>query len=467
MTAEGSHIEAVGPGLRDAELPWPATLPKGPRCVAIIAAQPASQAAGLEAAAAMMANGDIASVRVGNPLNSPLTLQRILFQMDLGGTGDDAAVDDEAHLARLLEERRGAQDRLVLVVERAETLDQAALLSLQRLASAPGAMQVLFVGGPAFWALLDDAELAPLRRVLTRQGTEPAVVTPPAPATPIITPLVAPVRPSIIAAQDRLAVVTAKPQLTVPARSGRRWWMVGAAGLVITTILGTAAILAPGGLFYRAVPQRGMPTPPREVTGPQQPSVASRLALPTPTVVAAPPPQVATPVLPSTAHAVPPVSLAPLPEARAKTQQTRPWLEAAPSPTPAFRGADVLTGPQRDQGDEQVPSWRSRVAAHSAAPSPSEGRVVIHYRTGSVAGEAEAGRLATVAAPLAARVQTRVVTDMPSAPVIRFFHPEDEARARRLAGTLSGTGPGWDVKDFGSFRPRPSPGTIEVWTPTR
>ena len=168
MTAEGSHIEAVGPGLRDAELPWPAALPKGPRCAAIIAAQPASQAAGLEAAAAMMANGGIASVRVGNPLNSSLTLQRILFQTNLGGTGDNAAVDDEAHLARLLEERRGAQDRLVLVVERAETLDQAALLSLQRLASAPGAMQVLFVGGPAFWAMLDDAELAPLRRALTR-----------------------------------------------------------------------------------------------------------------------------------------------------------------------------------------------------------------------------------------------------------------------------------------------------------
>ena len=84
-----------------------------------------------------------------------------------------------------------------------------------------------------------------------------------------------------------------------------------------------------------------------------------------------------------------------------------------------------------------------------------------------MAGEAEAGRLAAAATPLAARVQTRAVADTPSAPVVRFFHPEDETLARQLAGALSAAGQGWDVRDFGDFRPRPSLGTIEVWTPMR
>ena len=92
---------------------------------------------------------------------------------------------------------------------------------------------------------------------------------------------------------------------------------------------------------------------------------------------------------------------------------------------------------------------------------------MIHYRSGSGAGEAEANRLAGVVAPLAARVQTRVVADTPSTPVVRFFHSEDEARALQLAGVLSTGGQRWEVRDFGDFRPRPSPGTIEVWTSMR
>jgi len=183
MTMEGPHIEAVRPGQQDTGLPGTPDLPEGPRCAAIIAADPAVRAAGLQAATTSLAEAGSASVRVGNPLSSPLTLRRILFQIDQDGGGDEADVDVEAHLARLLEEQQGAQDRIVLVVERAETLDAAALLSLQRLASAPGALQVLFVGAPAFWALLDDARLAPLRQALARQRTEQAVASPSAPVT--------------------------------------------------------------------------------------------------------------------------------------------------------------------------------------------------------------------------------------------------------------------------------------------
>lgn len=474
MIMEDSHIEAVRPGQQDTGLPQAPGLPKGPRCAVIIAADPALRVSGFQAVATLLAEAGAASVRVGNPLSSPLTLRRILFQIDLDGGGDDADVDDEAHLVRLLEERRGTQDHIVLVVERAETLDTAALLSLQRLASAPGAVQVVFVGTSAFWALLDDAGLTPLRRALIRQGTEPAAAAPPVPVVP---PPAAPIRPAPGVIPDRSAGLISGPRPAASARPGRRWWVAGTIGLAAFFALGAAAVLAPGGLFYYAVPQREMPPHPDVAAGPEQPPAASQPRSPMSPVVSAPaappPPQVAPPTRPPTVQAGSPAPLAPTvpsPAARAETQQTRPQPEPAQLPNAPRRGADHLADAQWDTQagqSEQSLSWRLRDLMPPTASSSSEGRVVIHYRGGSVTGQAEAERLAVVAAPLAAKVQTRIVAETPSAPVIRFFHPEDEARARQLAGTLSGPGRGWDVRDFGSFRPRSSPGTIEVWTPTR
>ncbi len=467
MTMEGLHIEAVRPRHPDTGLPGAADPPDRPRCAAIIAADPTVRDAGLQAVATLLAEAGAASVRVGNPLSSPLTLRRILFQIDLDGGGDEADVDDEARLAHLLEERRGAQGRIVLVVERADTLDAATLLSLQRLASAPGALQVLFFGAPAFWALLDDAGLAPLRRALARQRTEPAAASPPA---PVVAPPAAPARPVAGTVPDRPAGLISGTWPAASARSGRRWWVGGAVGLAATFALGAAAVLAPGGLFYYAAPQRDMPTNPDVMAGPGQPPAASRPGSPTSPSVSAPtassPPQIAPPAQPSALQAPPAAS----PAARAGAQQTRPRSDPAQPADALGRGADALTDAQRGAWSgqsEQPPPWRPRDAASPAAPPPSEGRVVIHYRGGSLAGEAEAGRLAAAATPLAARVQTRAVADTPSAPVVRFFHPEDETRARQLAGALGTAGQGWDVRDFGDFRPRPSPGTIEVWTPMR
>jgi len=468
MTTQGSHIEAVRPRQQDAGLPGAADVPDRPRCAAIIAANPAVRVAGLQAAATSLAEAGTASVRVGNPLSSPLTLRRILFQIDLDGGGNEADVDDEAHLARLLVGRQGAQDRIVLVVERAETLDTAALLSLQRLAGAPGAVQVLFVGAPAFWALLGDARLSPLcRALMTGRQTEPAAV---APSAPVVSALAAPVQPADGALPDRPAGITFGSRPAASAWSGWRWWVAGAIGLAATSALGAAAVLAPGGLFYYAAPQRDVPTYPDVAAGPGQPPATARPESLTAPMASAPAasslPQMAVPARPSALQAPPAASQA----ARAGTQQTPPHLDPAQPPNDPGRGADPLTNAQggtRSRQSEQSQSWQPGDAASPAAPSPSEGRVVIHYLSGSGAGAAEADRLAGAAASFAARVQTRMVADTPSAPVIRFFHPEDGARAHQLAGALGGPGPRWDVRDFGDFRPRPSPGTIEVWTPMR
>lgn len=472
---EGTHTEAVWPRRQDTGLPGTADLPERLRCAAIIAADPTVRAAGLQAAATSLAEAGAVSVRVGNPLSSALTLRRILVQIDLDGSVDDAGVDDEAHLIRLLEERRGAQERIVLVVERAETLDTTALLSLQRLAGAPGAVQVLFVGAPTFWALLDGAGLAPLRRALTGQGTEP--VAPPPPPVPVVAYPEATARPAVGTISDRSAGITIGSRPVASARSGRRWWMVGAVASATTFALGVAAALAPGGLFYYAAPQRDMPTHLDVAAGPEQPPAASRPGSPRSSVVLAPaappPPQVAAQVVSPTLRSEPPVPQAPAAPslaARAGGQQTRPRSEPVQLPNAPGHGADALPDPQRDAQPgqpEPFPPWQARDAASPTTPSSSGARVVIHYLGGSGAGAAEADRLAGAAASLATRVQTRMVADTPSAPVIRFFHPEDAARARQLAGALGGPGPRWDVRDFGDFRPKPSLGTIEIWTPVR
>ncbi|MGI4941807.1 MAG: hypothetical protein ACRYHQ_14810 [Janthinobacterium lividum] len=126
----GSHIETVQPGQQDGGLPGATDPPDRPRCAAIIAADPVVRVAGLQAATTSFAKAGAISMRVGNPLSSPLTLERILFQIDRGAGRDDADIDVEAHVAQLLEERRSSHNRIVLVAEQAETLDTAALLSL-------------------------------------------------------------------------------------------------------------------------------------------------------------------------------------------------------------------------------------------------------------------------------------------------------------------------------------------------
>ena len=464
----GSHIETVQPGQQDGGLPGATDPPDRLRCAAIIAAAPAVRVAGLQAATASFAEAGAISMRVGNPLSSPLTLRRILFQIDQGAGGDDADMDVEAHLARFLEERRGAHSRIVLVAEQAETLDTAALLSLQRLASAPGALQILFVGAPAFWALLDDTRFAPLRRALMiGREVEPAVV---APTASFVSALAAPVPPAHDTLLEHPAGITSGSRPVAGARSGQRWWVAGAVGLAVSLALCAAAVLAPGGLFYYATPQRNVPTHLGIESGSGQPPAALQPASPTSRAMSTPAasslPETAAPARPSALQAPPAASSA----ARAGTQQTHPPLDSAQPPNVPSRGPDALTNAERGTQSgqsEQSQSWQPSDAASPVALPPSEGRVVIHYRGGSGAGEAEADRLAVVATPLAARVQTRVVADTPSTPMIRFFHSEDGERARQLAGALSTGGQRWEVRDFGDFRPRPSPGTIEVWTPMR
>ena len=54
------------------------------------------------------------------------------------------------------------------------------------------------------------------------------------------------------------------------------------------------------------------------------------------------------------------------------------------------------------------------------------------------------------------------MTDVPRIATLRYFWVEDKDAAQALAHNLGGPEVTWTVRDFTSFRPKPSPGTIEV-----
>jgi hypothetical protein len=98
--------------------------------------------------------------RVTNPLRARLTLERLLIQV-IQGSMDDIT-NDPAAIIRRIAERRQDETRVVLVIERSETLHPEVLRFLGRTAAlfpdGTPRLQVLFVGRPEFRPLLDDPD---------------------------------------------------------------------------------------------------------------------------------------------------------------------------------------------------------------------------------------------------------------------------------------------------------------------
>jgi hypothetical protein len=98
--------------------------------------------------------------RVTNPLRARLTLERLLIQVIQGSMEDIA--NDPAAIIRRIAERRQDETRVILVIERSETLHPEVLNFLGRTAAlfpdGSPRLQVLFVGRPEFRPLLDDPD---------------------------------------------------------------------------------------------------------------------------------------------------------------------------------------------------------------------------------------------------------------------------------------------------------------------
>jgi hypothetical protein len=118
-------------------------------------------------------------------------------------------------------------------------------------------------------------------------------------------------------------------------------------------------------------------------------------------------------------------------------------------------------------GGGQAPA--NAVAAAAAAAPPPEAatrglRVYVHHRANSPPGAAAAEEVAQTLRGAGVEVPAiRPAPFVPSTPVVRYFHEEDQAAAARLAGRL---GRGWAIQDFRAFVPQPPPQTLEVWLPS-
>ncbi len=131
------------------------------------------------------------------------------------------------------------------------------------------------------------------------------------------------------------------------------------------------------------------------------------------------------------------------------TQKTTPEAPAGPAPAQLTR----LT--------PATPPAPPPAAAPPAQDPPL--RIVLHHRASSAQGASAAEEVAGRLREAGMEVQaTRTAPFVPSTPVVRYFHEEDQAAAARIAGRL---GRGWAIQDFRAYQPQPSPQTIEIWIP--
>lgn len=102
---------------------------------------------------------------------------------------------------------------------------------------------------------------------------------------------------------------------------------------------------------------------------------------------------------------------------------------------------------------------RSPPAAEEPAFPPL--RILLHHRANSPDATAAATEMARRLRASGMDVQgIRGTAFVPSTPVVRYFHEEDQAAASRLAARL---GRGWAIQDFRAYRPQPVPQTLEIW----
>jgi hypothetical protein len=281
-------------------------------------------------------------LRIGNPLSTPLSLSRVLIQI-CGQENDEQERDEAARVMKALRLRTGGESRAVIVVEKAETLLAPAvrLLHLLTRISDPRLplVQVLFVGGEAFWNLLQDQTFSVLRAQLATAVNLPAPdLLPLREAAPTVEEEPAALPPEDVDTVLATSVLVASPGQRLAERQpatrqgqARRKWIpvLGSAAIVVAGIVGA-------GLFY-AQPTGQV----AQSTVPAEKQVAVAVAPPP----LAPPPPAASPapvaIAPQSTNVPPVVAVTPtrpvdqrLPEPPAPRAIVQPVTPPEPQPRP-------------------------------------------------------------------------------------------------------------------------------------
>ena len=122
-----------------------------------------ARSAALAAVLDVVGRGRTRVVRATNPLRAPLTLERLLIQV-IEGFSEHAPADNVTLMRRIARGRDGER-RVILVIERAETLHPEVLHALAETSddflAADPKLQVLFCGQKRFQRLFEDPHESP------------------------------------------------------------------------------------------------------------------------------------------------------------------------------------------------------------------------------------------------------------------------------------------------------------------
>lgn len=378
-----------------------------------------------------------AVLRIGNPLKASLSPHRLLLQFapDEAPEASEARGDEAGHLLRVVAARAAGRPFLLVVVEQAETLTQAALTLLQLLPGLRGpgipTVRVAFHGTSAFCDMLRDPRFQSIRGDVDNPTLPPAVA--------------------------RLS----------NRRRRRAFLGVGSAAALLVV----AALLlahAPSQVTVTPVPALSLPA--ETTASPLRPEAA------TPPMPAEPP------LLP--VDVAPPAGPAGMPPAAGK----RPPVTEAMDPAVArarlflefnaFVEARGLSGrlsrsereilfsqylASRQNAAATSPANRTATAPAAALPPQAAPAVVVFFRTGPLNAELRANEDAAVLRRQFADVTLRPATDGPRESTVRYFRPEDQGLAITIALILPPTKPDWQVEDLSAAPDHPAHAAIEVW----
>lgn len=199
----------------------------------LLAENDGQRAQELEATLDAVDDGFTRVVVATNPLRARLTLERLLIQVIPGGP--EALEGDGPTLVRRIAQRRGDETRVILVVERSETLHPEVMHFFGQVAAyfpdADPRLQVLFVGRPEFRAVLDAPDALMDEHTAQLDGYRPVE---PAPAFALPGPADQPMPPSRLPFVDH--------SLRAQFRAA---WAIGMwtrIGIVGGTVVGLAAM---------------------------------------------------------------------------------------------------------------------------------------------------------------------------------------------------------------------------------
>jgi hypothetical protein len=300
--------------------------------------------------AAVLKNPDFRAICVANPLTAPLTLSRIAFQIggaDMLADAEDAALSLGTALAH-----GGCGSPVVLVIQDAETLDDEALLWLQRLPAIPDtehALQsILFVGSPAFHAVVQDDRFASLRDTLVEVTVDAA----PAPGALSQTELV-----SIPLALPQPAIFRGNAPGVALARIRRAgfprlYWVIGYSAIGAAAVAATFVMLTD--ILHRNPGEPGAAA----VAAPVEPQPVPQRAE-SPSATAIPPAAPAAPFAGDIA-----VDPAPIQAVERLRRDFDAFLDRAGQDTAR------LSATQRQALFREYLEWRRRSGAESGVPAP-------------------------------------------------------------------------------------------------